>query len=57
VGLISEALVGNQELKILNQDIAIANYEVMARSGEFLRFVNLRGGAGSLARQDVWARR
>lgn len=46
VGLISEALVGNQELRILNQDIQIANFEVLARSGEYLPFVGLRGGAG-----------
>src|SRR5262245_11331326 len=37
--LISQALTGNQELKILAQDIRVANYEVMARRGEYLPFV------------------
>jgi len=37
--LISQALVDNQELRILNEDIRIANNEVMARRGEYLPFV------------------
>lgn len=45
-GLISEALAGNQELKILAQDIRIANNEIMARRGSIFPFVNWRAGAG-----------
>ncbi|GAA5507605.1 efflux transporter outer membrane subunit [Novipirellula caenicola] len=45
-GLIHQALTGNQELKILNEEIRIASNEVQARSGEYLPFVTLGGGAG-----------
>ncbi|MCA9237548.1 MAG: TolC family protein [Planctomycetales bacterium] len=45
-GLISQALTGNQELKILAQEVRIANNEVMARQGEYLPFVGLGAGAG-----------
>lgn len=38
--LISQALAGNQELRILNEEIQIANNEVLARSGEYLPFVS-----------------
>ena len=31
--LIDQALVRNQELKILTQDIRIASYEILARRG------------------------
>ena len=34
--LIDQAMVDNQELKMLAQDIRIANNEVLARSGAFL---------------------
>ncbi|MCA9108637.1 MAG: TolC family protein [Planctomycetaceae bacterium] len=44
--LIDQALVGNQELKILNEEIWIANNEVDARSGEYLPFFNIGAGAG-----------
>ncbi len=46
VGLINEALVGNQELKILSENIQIASNEVLARSGEYRPFVTLGAGAG-----------
>lgn len=46
VELISQALVDNQELKILAEDIRIAQYEVQARSGAYLPFGFLGGGAG-----------
>ena len=46
IGLIHQALVGNQELKILNEDIQIASNEVLARSGAYLPFVTAGGGAG-----------
>jgi NodT family efflux transporter outer membrane factor (OMF) lipoprotein len=44
--LIDQALVGNQELKILAQEVQIARNEVQTRRGEYLPFVNLVGGAG-----------
>lgn len=44
--LISQSLVGNQELKILDQEIRIANAEVQARKGEYLPFVTFGAGAG-----------
>jgi len=46
VGLINQAFVENQELKILEEDIRIAQYEVKARSGAYLPFFNLGGRAG-----------
>ena len=45
-GLIDQALAGNQELKILNEDIRIANIEILARRGEYLPFVSFGSGAG-----------
>ncbi|MEZ6064400.1 MAG: TolC family protein [Planctomycetaceae bacterium] len=46
VALINQALVGNQELKILAEEIWIANNEVHARSGEYLPSVDIGAGAG-----------
>lgn len=46
VALVDQALLGNQELKILAQEVRIANYEIMARQGEYLPFVNVGAGAG-----------
>lgn len=46
VHLICQALAGNQELKILAQDIQIANNEILLRRGAYLPFVSLRGGMG-----------
>ncbi|HEX4131725.1 MAG TPA: TolC family protein [Pirellulales bacterium] len=43
--LINQALVGNQQLKILNEDIAIANNEIWRRMGAYLPFVSLGAGA------------
>lgn len=45
VSLIDQALAGNQELKILNQRVQAANFEVLGRSGAYLPFVNWRAGA------------
>ena len=42
--LINQALDGNQELRILAEEIQIANYETYARSGEYRPFVT--GGVG-----------
>lgn len=44
-GLIYEALNGNQELKILSQDVWIASNEVLERKGELLPFVSFGAGA------------
>ncbi len=46
VSLINQALVGNQELRILAEEINIACNEVQARSGEYRPFVTLGAGAG-----------
>ena len=45
-GLIDQALVGNQELKILTQEVRIANNEILARQGAYLPFVSFGAGAG-----------
>lgn len=46
VGLIQQAFQDNLELKILAEDIRKAQYLVRARSGAYLPFFNLGGGAG-----------
>ncbi|KAA5539020.1 TolC family protein [Roseiconus nitratireducens] len=46
IGLINQALVGNQELRILAQEIRIANNEILARKGEYFPFVTAGAGAG-----------
>ena len=46
VNLIDQALVGNQQLKILAEDIQIANNEVLSRKGAYLPFFNVGLGAG-----------
>jgi NodT family efflux transporter outer membrane factor (OMF) lipoprotein len=45
-GLIEQALVGNQDLNILAEDIRIACNEVQARQGEYLPFATVGAGAG-----------
>jgi outer membrane protein, multidrug efflux system len=44
IGLIDQALVGNQELRILNEDVQIASNEVLARRGAYFPFVTAGGG-------------
>lgn len=44
--LIDTALMNNQELNIVLQEINIAKNEVRARKGEYLPFVDIVGGAG-----------
>ncbi len=44
--LIELAMVGNQELRILSEEINIARNEVYARSGEYRPFVTAGAGAG-----------
>jgi NodT family efflux transporter outer membrane factor (OMF) lipoprotein len=46
VSLINQALVGNQNLKILAQNIAMANNEILRRRGSYLPFVTYGAGAG-----------
>jgi len=46
LALIDTALTNNQELNIMLREIAIAKNEIQARKGEYLPFVNLRGGIG-----------
>jgi len=44
--LVDQALLDNQELKILAQDIRIANNEVIARRGAYFPFISLFARAG-----------
>ncbi|HQR42755.1 MAG TPA: TolC family protein, partial [Gemmatales bacterium] len=46
VGLINQAMTGNQELKILSEEVQIANNEIGLRRGAYMPFVSLKGGAG-----------
>ena len=46
VALIDTALVRNQELNIMLQEIRIAKYEIKARKGAYLPFVDAGVGAG-----------
>jgi multidrug efflux system outer membrane protein len=44
--LIDQALLGNRELKILEEDVQIARNEILARQGAYLPFVTFQGGTG-----------
>jgi outer membrane protein, multidrug efflux system len=44
--LIDTALINNQELNIIMQEIEISKNEIMAKQGEYKPFVNIGGGAG-----------
>src|SRR5262245_40414812 len=44
--LINQALVGNRELKILNEEVQIASNEVLARQGAYLPFVTFGAQVG-----------
>ena len=46
IALIQETMAGNQELKILSEEIRIACNEAYARSGEYRPFVTLGAGVG-----------
>jgi outer membrane protein, multidrug efflux system len=39
ISFIDQALVGNQELRILNEDVRIASNDVLARRGAYRPFV------------------
>lgn len=43
--MIRDGLLGNQQLKIMGQDIQIANYEIMRRRGAYLPFLSLGANA------------
>lgn len=47
VNLIDSALINNQELNIIAQEILISKNEIMARRGEYLPTVNIGGGLGA----------
>ncbi len=53
VSLIDQALIGNQNLNILSQNIAIANNEVMARRGAYLPFIAV-GTSASLNKYSYY---
>src|SRR5947209_3060682 len=44
--LIDQALVGNRELRVLNEEAEVARNEFLARQGAYLPFVSFRGAAG-----------
>ena len=46
VALIGQAVAGNQELKVLNEEVQIAANEVLARRGELFPRVGLEAGGG-----------
>jgi outer membrane protein, multidrug efflux system len=46
IAIIDTALINNQELNIIFQEIEIGKNEVRARKGEYLPFVGVRGSAG-----------
>ena len=45
IALIDTALANNQELRIMMQQIDVAQNEVKARKGEYLPFINYGAGA------------
>jgi outer membrane protein, multidrug efflux system len=44
--LIDQALVGNRELKILDEEVQVARNEILARQGAYLPFVTFGASAG-----------
>lgn len=44
--LIEQAMLGNRELKILNEEVQIARAEVVGRRGAYLPFIGFEGNAG-----------
>lgn len=44
--LMHQALAGNRELKVLNEDVQIARNEILARSGTYLPFITTGANAG-----------
>jgi outer membrane protein, multidrug efflux system len=46
-GLISQALIGNQELRILAEEVQIASNEILSRQGAYLPFISPVGSMGT----------
>jgi NodT family efflux transporter outer membrane factor (OMF) lipoprotein len=46
VGLTDQALAGNRELMVLDEEVQIASNEILARQGAYLPFVTIGAGAG-----------
>ena len=46
IALIDTALSNNQEISIINQELAISKNEIRAKKGEYLPFLNLKAGIG-----------
>src|SRR5262249_41980345 len=46
-GMIHQALVGNQELRILAEEVQIASNEILARQGAYLPFISPVGSMGT----------
>jgi NodT family efflux transporter outer membrane factor (OMF) lipoprotein len=46
-GLIHQALLGNQELRILAEEVQIASNEILARQGAYLPFISPVGSMGT----------
>src|SRR3954447_10580577 len=44
--LINQAVAGNRELRVLNEEIEIASNEVLGLSGAYLPFLSVGAGAG-----------
>lgn len=53
LGLIDQALAGNQELRILNEEVQIARNEILARQGAYLPFASL-GFSGGLDKPSLY---
>jgi NodT family efflux transporter outer membrane factor (OMF) lipoprotein len=46
IGLIDQALAGNRELRVLNEEVEVARNEFLARRGAYLPFASFQGGVG-----------
>jgi NodT family efflux transporter outer membrane factor (OMF) lipoprotein len=52
-GLIQQGIAGNRELKILDQEIQIASFEVLGRRGAYLPVVTV-GGMGGMEKPSLY---
>lgn len=50
--LIEQALAGNRELKLLEQEVRLANYEVLSRTGAYLPFLTVGPTVGILRQSN-----
>lgn len=46
VSLLAEAIAGNRELRVLNEEVMIAQNEILARKGAYFPFVSIGGRTG-----------